>query len=222
MFRIWLEFDFYSRPRPKSDYGFLESKSDRSQTLPRNYLSYSAPKPFELPATSKFQQKRKTAFANKRNMWENMAQEKKEQPVRSNPQHLSALLKNDNPHADDMQKPTTYSHSEHSMSASQDSSSSMELSPRQDLRQQPQVRQPDAKQNSNNNRNTSTASWLANVPGQGKSYAPVSPPAQVKAPEPVRNEPVVNGHYTEQVSQCPIFFTFNICDRKSSHTIKYY
>nr|CAB3263459.1 LIM domain only protein 7 [Phallusia mammillata] len=189
-----------NKPRPKSDYGFLGSKSDRAQTLPRNYLSLNAPKPFEAPAASKFQQKRKTAFANKRNMWENMGQEKKDQPARPTAQHLSALLKHDNPHGEESNyRPQSYSHSEHSMSASQDSSSSVELSPRQQTlppRQQSLPWEIEQKQNNPAPvvRNWSRSATLPNPPKP-------DPPVQPTVVEPVRNEPVMNGHHSVKPSE---------------------
>jgi len=111
--------------------------SERASTLPRNYHVYSAPKPFNANASS-FKQYRKTAFANKRNMWENMSQEKDAPQAPPAPPNLAALLQRDtSPNAYSSDAPQhnglLSSHNPREASVStQDSSSSVESSPRQE------------------------------------------------------------------------------------------
>lgn len=81
----------YFRARPKSAYSSYGD--NRAQTLPRNYHSYSTPKPFE-PSVSDFQKNRKSAFANKLSLFQNIGQRKPEGPPPA-PKHLSSLLKQD-------------------------------------------------------------------------------------------------------------------------------
>ncbi|XP_078488862.1 uncharacterized protein LOC100181356 [Ciona intestinalis] len=82
----------YKKERPKSAYSDLSSL--RSSTLPKDYHSYSTPKPFTKSSTSTFSQQRRTAFANKRNMWENIGSQTN-QPVATEPKHLATLLRDD-------------------------------------------------------------------------------------------------------------------------------
>ena len=79
------------RERPKSAYGSVGG--DRAATLPRNYHNYSSPR-LSDDSQSSFVQNRKSAFADKRSMWENMSHQKEKGPPPA-PQHLASLLKHD-------------------------------------------------------------------------------------------------------------------------------
>ena len=81
----------FFRERPKSAYGSIGG--NRAATLPRNYHSYSGPQPADR--SSDFVQHRRSAFANKRNMWENMGHQKQHSSSTAAPQHLASLLKQD-------------------------------------------------------------------------------------------------------------------------------
>ncbi|XP_077974641.1 uncharacterized protein LOC120329459 [Styela clava] len=67
------------KERPKSAH---ELPTGSSSTLPRNYHEYSAPKPF-TPGASSFTKYRKTNFANRRSMWENMSKPETDEPPSS-------------------------------------------------------------------------------------------------------------------------------------------